>query len=84
MKYDLKSKLTGIESIKGKDNTKGELKFTAEGVALSHQTDSRENSLSVGDAIKATVGTNSLTVGNSIEAKSQSNSFTLSDNADLK
>ncbi|WP_288302164.1 YadA-like family protein [uncultured Veillonella sp.] len=83
VKYDLKSKLTGIESIKGKDNTKGELKFTAEGVALSHQTDSRENSLSVGDAIKATVGTNSLTVGNSIEAKSGSNSFTLSDN-DLK
>lgn len=83
VKYDLKSKLTGIESIKGKDDTKGELKFTAKGVALSHQTNSGNNSLSVGDAIKAIVGTNSLTVGNSIEAKSGSNSFTLSDN-DLK
>ena len=83
VKYDLKSNLTGIESIKGKDNTKGELKFTAEGAELSHQTNFGNSSLSVGDAIKATVGTNSLTVGNSIEAKSGSNSFTLGSN-DLK
>lgn len=83
VKYDLKSKLTGIESIKGKDNTKGELKFTTEGVELSHQTNSGNNSLSVGDAIKATVGTNSLTVDKTIEAKAGQNLFALSDN-DLK
>ncbi|WP_276625681.1 YadA-like family protein [Veillonella magna] len=77
VKYDLKSNLTGIESIKGKDDTKGELKFTAEGVELSHQTDSGNNSLSVGNTIQATVGTNSLTVGNTVEAKAGSNSFTL-------
>ena len=77
VKYDLKSNLTGIESIKGKDDTKGKLKFTAEGVELSHQTDSRNNSLSVGNTIQATVGTNSLTVGNTVEAKAGSNSFTL-------
>ena len=80
--FSLSTNLTNIASIKGKDD-KGELKFTAEGAELSHQTNSGNNSLSVGDAIKATVGTNSLTVGNSIEAKSGSNSFTLSDN-DLK
>ena len=80
VKYDLKSKLTGIESIKGKDNTKGELKFTTEGVELSHQTNSGNNSLSVGDAIKATVGTNSLTVDKTIEAKAGQNLFALSDN----
>ena len=83
VKYDLKSNLTGIESIKGKDNTKGELKFTAEGAELSHQTNFGNSSLSVGDAIKATVGTNSLTVDKTIEAKSGSNSFTLGSN-DLK
>ncbi len=75
--YDLKPNLTGIESIKGKDDAKGELKFTAEGVELSHQTDSGNNSLSVGNTIQATVGTNSLTVGNTVEAKAGSNSFTL-------
>lgn len=83
VKYDLKPNLTGIDSIKGKDDAKGELKFTAEGVELSHQTDSGNNSLSVGDAIKATVGTNSLTVGNTVEAKAGQNLFALSAN-DLK
>lgn len=83
VKYDLESNLTGIESIKGKDNTKGELKFTAEGIELSHQTDSGNNSLSVGNTIQATVGTNSLTVGNTVEAKAGQNLFALSAN-DLK
>ena len=82
-KFSLAPKLTNIESIKGKDDTKGELKFTTEGVELSHQTNSGDNSLSVGDAIKATVGTNSLTVGNTIEAKVGQNLLALSDN-DLK
>ena len=83
VKYDLKPNLTGIDSIKGKDDTKGELKFTAEGVALSHQTDSGNNSLSVGNTIQATVGANSLTVDKTIEAKAGQNLFALSDN-DLK
>ena len=82
-KFSLAPKLTNIESIKGKDDTKGELKFTTEGVELSHQTNSGDNSLSVGDAIKATVGTNSLTVDKTIEAKAGQNFFALSDN-DLK
>lgn len=60
--FSLATKLTGIESIKGKDNTKGELKFTTEGVELSHQTNSGNNSLSVGDAIKATVGQAHVTI----------------------
>ncbi|WP_302225870.1 YadA-like family protein [Veillonella magna] len=79
VKYDLKSNLTGIESIKGKDNTKGELKFTTEGVELSHQT----NSLQVGNEIKATAGNNTLVLGDTIEAKVGKNLFALSDN-DLK
>lgn len=75
VKYDLKSKLTGIESIKGKDNTKGELKFTTEGVELSHQT----NSLQVGNEIKATAGNNTLVLGDTIEAKSGNNSLSVGD-----
>ena len=75
VKYDLKSNLTGIESIKGKDNTKGELKFTTEGVELSHQT----NSLQVGNEIKATAGNNTLVLGDTIEAKSGNNSLSVGD-----
>ncbi len=75
VKYDLKSKLTGIESIKGKDNTKGELKFTTEGVELSHQT----NSLQVGNEIKATAGNNTLVLGDTIEANSGNNSLSVGD-----
>ena len=75
VKYDLKSKLTGIESIKGKDDTKGELKFTAKGVALSHQT----NSLQVGNEIKATAGNNTLVLGDTIEANSGNSSLSVGD-----
>ena len=72
-KFSLAPKLTNIESIKGKDNTKGELKFTAEGVELSHQT----NSLRVGNKIKATAGSNTLVLGDAIEAKSGNNSLSV-------
>lgn len=75
VKYDLKSKLTGIESIKGKDDTKGKLEFTAEGAKLSHQT----NSLQVGNEIKATVGNNTLVLGDAIEATSGNNSLSVGD-----
>ena len=75
VKYDLKSKLTGIESIKGKDDTKGELKFTTEGAKLSHQT----NSIQVGNEIKATAGNNTLVLGDAIEAKSGNNSLSVGD-----
>ena len=75
VKYDLKSKLTGIESIKGKDDTKGELQFTTEGAKLSHQT----NSIQVGNEIKATAGNNTLVLGDTIEAKSGNNSLSVGD-----
>ena len=73
--FSLATKLTDIESIKGKDNTKGELKFTTEGVELSHQT----NSLQVGNEIKATAGNNTLVLGDTIEAKSGNNSLSVGD-----
>ena len=73
--FSLVPKLTNIESIKGKDDTKGELKFTAEGVELSHQT----NSLQVGNEIKATAGNNTLVLGDTIEAKSGDNSLSVGD-----
>ena len=67
--------MTNIESIKGKDNTKGELKFTTEGAKLSHQT----NSLQVGNEIKATAGNNTLVLGDTIEANSGNNSLSVGD-----
>ena len=73
--FSLVPELTNIESIKGKDNTKGELKFTTEGVELSHQT----NSLQVGNEIKATAGNNTLVLGDTIEAKSGNNSLSVGD-----
>ena len=75
VKYDLKSNLTGIDSIKGKDDTKGKLEFTAEGAKLSHQT----NSIQVGNEIKATVGNNTLVLGDTIEANSGNNSLSVGD-----
>ena len=73
--FSLATKLTGIESIKGKDNTKGELQFTTEGAKLSHQT----NSIQVGNEIKATAGNNTLVLGDAIEAKSGNNSLSVGD-----
>ena len=73
--FSLATKLTGIESIKGKDNTKGELQFTTEGAKLSHQT----NSIQVGNEIKATAGNNTLVLGDTIEAKSGNNSLSVGD-----
>lgn len=57
--FSLSTNLTNIESIKGKDDTTGELKFTAEGAELSHQT----NSLTVGNTVEAKAGSNSFTLG---------------------
>ena len=73
--FSLVPELTNIESIKGKDNTKGELKFTTEGAKLSHQT----NSLQVGNEIKATAGNNTLVLGDTIEANSGNNSLSVGD-----
>uniref|UniRef100_UPI002593D152 YadA-like family protein n=1 Tax=uncultured Veillonella sp. TaxID=159268 RepID=UPI002593D152 len=73
--FSLTPKLTNIKSIKGEDNTKGELKFTAEGAKLSHQT----NSIQVGNKIKATAGNNTLVLGDTIEATSGNNSLSVGD-----